>query len=48
MYEPKLLDKTDPKYILPPSENSSNVSSYYCRLKAVDDIKKLGNILKCI
>ncbi|XP_065202311.1 protein C1orf43 homolog [Planococcus citri] len=41
MYEPKLLESNDPKYILPPTDNVSYMSPFYCRLKAVDDIKKL-------
>lgn len=45
MYEPKLLDDNDPKYILPPTDNVSYMSPFYCRLKAVDDVKKLGNPL---
>lgn len=43
VYEPKLLPDDDSKYILPPTENSIYPSSFYCRQRAVDDVKKLGN-----
>ncbi|XKL68466.1 hypothetical protein PGB90_003957 [Kerria lacca] len=48
LYEPKILDTNDPKYILPPSENCIYLSSLYYRSRAVDDVKKLGNTYKLI
>ena len=45
VYEPKLLPDDDSKYILPPTENSIYPSSFYCRQRAVDDVKKLGNFI---
>jgi len=49
-FEPKLMtaDQDDDlsKYILPPAEsNNKTLLSHHYRMKAVDDVKKLGSIL---
>jgi len=49
-FEPKLLttdqDDDHSKYILPPAEsNDRPLLSHHFRMKAVDDVKKLGNII---
>lgn len=38
VYEPKLINDNDSRYILPPG---SHLPPFYCRLKAVDDVKLL-------
>lgn len=38
--EPQLISKTDPRYIVCPGEQ---IPAHYYRLKAVDDVKMLGN-----
>ncbi|XP_022195137.1 protein C1orf43 homolog [Nilaparvata lugens] len=37
-YEPRMISETDSQYILPPG---SHLPPFYCRLKAVDDVKLL-------
>lgn len=49
-FEPKLLtvdqDDNRSKYILPPSEpNDKPLPAHHYRMKAVDDVKKLGNTM---
>lgn len=49
-FEPKLMivDQDDDlsKYILPPAEsNNKPLLSHHYRMKAVDDVKKLGSVL---
>lgn len=49
-FEPKLLtvdqDDDRSKYILPPAEsNDKPLLSHHYRMKAVDDVKKLGSII---
>lgn len=49
-FEPKLMtvDQDDDlsKYILPPAEsNNKPLLSHHYRMKAVDDVKKLGSII---
>lgn len=48
VYEPKLMtacqDDNHSKYILPPTESKNKpLPAHYYRMKAVDDVKKLGN-----
>lgn len=42
VYEPKMINDNDSQYILPPG---SHLPPFYCRLKAVDDVKLLGKLL---
>lgn len=52
-FEPKLMavdqDDDRSKYILPPptEPNDKPLPAHYYRMKAVDDVKKLGNIFYC-
>lgn len=41
MCEPKLISKSDPRYIVCPGQQ---IPAHYYRLKAVDDVKILGNM----
>lgn len=41
--EPKLINNTDPRYILFPGQQ---IPAHYYRLKAVDDVKLLGKPIK--
>jgi len=40
--EPKLINNTDPRYILFPGQQ---IPAHYYRLKAVDDVKLLGKLI---
>lgn len=43
------IDQDDhSKYILPPTETNKLLQAHHYRMKAVDDIKNLGNMLYCI
>jgi len=49
-FEPKLMtvhqDIDHSKYILPPAEsNDKPLLSHHYRMKAVDDVKKLGSLI---
>lgn len=49
IFEPKLMTDNQggdrSKYILPPTETNKSLPAHRYRMKAVDDIKNLGNML---
>lgn len=42
VYEPRMINENDAQYIMPPD---NHLPIYYCRLKAMDDVKLLGKYI---
>lgn len=41
VYEPRMINENDSQFIMPPD---NHLPIFYCRLKAMDDVKLLGKI----